>query len=194
MADMLLNVFLFVVTVYIFVFSFRKEGQWRAEYGMTALRFFTMQSNLLCAASALCICFFPENRAAWLLKYAGTAAVTVTMLTVFLFLAPSVGKDWVNVLLKGPSFFLHLLNPLVALVSFCVLEKRGMSFPECLAGLVPVVLYGPLYIYKIRFAPEDKRWKDFYGFNKGGKWPLAFAAMFAATLLLCLGFMGLQNL
>ena len=29
-----------------------------------------------------------------LLKYAGTAAVTVTMLTVFLFLAPVVGKDW----------------------------------------------------------------------------------------------------
>ena len=37
----------------------------------------------------------------WLLKYAGTAAVTVTMLTVFLFLAPSVGEGWVKTLLTG---------------------------------------------------------------------------------------------
>ena len=43
--------------------------------------------------------------------------------------------------------------------------------------MLPVVLYGPLYLYKIVYAPPQERWDDFYGFNKGGKWPIAFAAM-----------------
>ena len=133
----------------------------------------------------------------WLLKYIGTVAVTVTMLTVFFFLAPSiasVGKNWVEILLTGSDIFMHLLTPLAALVSFCVFEKRGMTFPQCLFGLLPVALYGPLYLYKILLAPEGKRWKDFYGFNRNGRWPAAFAAMLGATFLMCLGFMALQNL
>ena len=131
----------------------------------------------------------------WTLKYIGTAAVTVTMLTVFLFLAPSVGKDWYGVLLKGAgNLFMHLVTPLAALVSFCVFEKRGMSFPQSLWGLLPVALYGPVYMYKIIYAPEEKRWDDFYGFNKTGKWPVSFAAMVAGTFLICLGIMALQNI
>ena len=119
--------------------------------------------------------------------------MTVTMLTVFLFLAPSIGKEWL-VLLKGPDFFMHLITPLMALISFCALEKRGMDFGTSMLGLLPVVLYGPWYLYKIRFAPEGKRWEDFYGFNRGGKWPVSFAMMLLGTFLICLGIAGLQNL
>ena len=154
---------------------------------------------MLCAVSALLVAVFRLAGSlpgwVWMLKYTGTAAVTVTMLTVFLFLAPSVGKDWVKVLLKGGNnTFMHLLTPLMALYSFCVLEKQGMSFLQCLAGMLPVLLYGPLYLYKILFALPEKRWDDFYGFNRGGKWPLAFAAMVTGTFLICLGIMALQNL
>ena len=99
---------------------------------------------------------------------------SVTMLTVFLYLAPVIGKDWYDVLLKRPSdLFMHLLTPVMALVSFCVCERRGMTFPQCLLGVLPVVLYGPLYLYKILYAPEEKRWDDFYGFNRNGKWKIA---------------------
>ena len=69
-----------------------------------------------------------------------------------------------------------------------------MSFPQCLWGMFPVVLYGPVYLYKIIYAPEEKRWDDFYGFNKGGKWPVAFTGMVNGTFLICLGIMVLQNL
>ena len=61
-------------------------------------------------------------------------------------------------------------------------------------GMLPVLLYGPWYLYKIRFAPEGKRWDDFYGFNKGGKWPISFAMMAIGTFLMCMGLMALQNL
>ena len=194
MADMILNALIFGITLFIVVFKFfRKDHKWDLQRGRSALRFFTAQSNVLCAVCALGMCFFPQNRGIWLLKYIGTAAVTVTMLTVFLFLAPSIGKEWL-VLLKGTDFFMHLITPLMALFSFCVLEKRGMDFGTALLGMLPVALYGPWYLYKIRFAPEGKRWEDFYGFNKGGKWPVSFAMMFLGTFLICLGIAGLQNL
>lgn len=197
-ADIILNLLIFLVTLALVVLFFRKDGKWVPERGRFAFRFFTCQSNVLCAVTALLTAVFrlagnlPEW--VWLLKYIGTAAVTVTMLTVFLFLAPSVGKEWVKVLLKGGDLFMHLLTPLLALFSFCVFEKQGMTFSQSLTGMLPVVLYGPLYLYKILYAPAEKRWDDFYGFNKGGKWPVSFAAMLAGTFLICLGIMALQNL
>ncbi len=196
--DILLNLMIFVITAILVTGFFRKDGKWAPERGKVAFRFFTCQSNVLCAGSALLMVIAglsgDVQEWIWILKYIGTAAVSVTMLTVFLFLAPSVGKDWVKVLLKGRDFFLHLLTPVVALISFCVFEKRGMSIGQCLWGMLPVVLYGPIYLYKVICAPERKRWEDFYGFNKSGKWPISFAAMMVGTFLLCIGLMGLQNL
>ena len=194
MMDIILNLAIFLITAFIVVFVFfRREHHWDLQRGRSALRFFTAQSNILCAAAALMMCLFPQSQVVWLLKYTGTAAVTVTMLTVFLFLAPSVGEGW-TVLLKGSDFFMHLVTPLLALISFCTFEKRGMNFRTALLGVLPVMIYGPWYLYKIRFAPENKRWDDFYGFNKGGKWPISFAMMLIGTFLICMGIMALQNL
>ena len=197
-ADLILNFMIFLITAVLVAGFFRKDGKWAPDRGKYAFRFYTCQSNVLCAVSALLTAVFslsgPMPRWVWILKYIGTAAVTVTMLTVFLFLAPSVGKDWVKVLLTKSDLFMHLLTPVMALVSFCVLEKRGMTFPVSLWGMLSVLLYGPLYLYKILYAPEEKRWNDFYGFNRQGKWPVAFAAMGTGTFLVCAGIMALQNL
>lgn len=195
MIDFILNAAIFLITLIIVVFIFfRKDHHWNLQRGRFALRFFTAQSNVLCAVSALLMCFFPHNQAVWLLKYAGTAAVTVTMLTVFLFLAPSMGPGGLKKLLSGFDFFMHLLTPVIALISFCIPEKRGMSFGTALLGMLPVVLYGPWYLYKTLYAPAEKRWDDFYGFNKGGKWPISFSMMTIGTFLVCMGLMTLQNL
>ena len=199
MADIILNAFIFLITAVLVLLMFRRDGHWDIRRGKKAFCFYTVQSNCLCAAVSLIMVLAalasPVPQWVWTLKYIGTAAVTVTMLTVFLFLAPSIGKDWFQVLIKGASnAFMHLLTPFMALLSFCLLEKRGMSFSQCLWGMLPVVLYGPMYLYKIIYAPEDKRWEDFYGFNKGGKWPIAFTGMVIGTFLICLGIMALQNL
>ena len=115
-------------------------------------------------------------------------------MNVILFLAPSVGKDWYGVLLKGVNnLFMHLVTPLLAIVSFCLLEKRGMTFAESLWGLLPVIVYGQHNIYRILRAPEGKKWDDFYGFNKQGKWPLAFGMMLAGTFVVCMLFLLAQN-
>ena len=88
-------------------------------------------------------------------------------------------------LLRGRNLYMHLLGPVLAILSFCLWEKRPMSFAMALTGMIPVILYGALYLYKVIYAPEEERWEDFYGFNRGGKWPVAFAMMTAGTLVVC---------
>ena len=149
------------------------------------LRFFTAQSNLLCglAAVAVAVCRLcgAAPQAVLVLKYIGTAAVTVTFLTVILFLGPTMGY---RVLLTGPDLFLHVVCPVLALISYFAWDRPEMSLLTALLGVLPVVLYGILYLYKVLLAPEEKRWKDFYGFNRGGKWPVSFAAMLLGSLII----------
>ena len=68
-----------------------------------------------------------------------------------------------------------------------------MDFGTALLGVLPVLLYGAVYLYQVIYAPEGKRWDDFYGFNKGGKWPVAFTGMVIGTFLICMAIMALQN-
>ena len=189
--DLFLNAGIFLVTLVFTLAFFYRDGAWKLNNGREAFRYFTVLSNVLCAAAALLMCLAPALRWVWLLKYVGTAAVCVTMLTVFLFLGPSMGY---GMLLKGRDLFMHLLTPLAALVSFCVYERRGLTFGAALLGMLPVVLYGALYLYKVLHAPEGRRWEDFYGFNRGGKWKLAFSLMLLGNFLVCMGLMLLQNL
>lgn len=194
MTDTILNGLIALVTLILCVRIFWKDGEWNVPYARLAFRFFTVQSNVLCALAAGLMCLFPHSLRVWLLKYIGTAAVTVTMLTVFLFLAPSIGKGGLRQLLRGGDLFMHLLTPLLALVSFCVFERRGLTLAQTAMGLLPVLVYGVWYLYKIRFAPSDRRWEDFYGFNKGGRWPVSMAAMLLGTTAVCLLLRTAQNL
>ena len=142
------------------------------------LRFFTALSNLLCAAASLAValCRLAGNvpDAVLILKYVGTCAVTVTMLTVLLFLGPTLGY---KPLFTGPDLWLHLICPVLAIFSFLLWDKPDMPFAAVLLGMLPVPLYGLVYLYRVLRAQEERRWPDFYGFNRGGKWPLSYAAM-----------------
>ena len=68
-----------------------------------------------------------------------------------------------------------------------------MGFGFAMLGVLPVVLYGTLYLCKVVFAPEEMRWPDFYGFNAGGRWKISFFAMLIAAVLISFIFMLLQN-
>ena len=187
-----INALIFIITLYLVLRDTRGDGHFDSQKVCFAFRFFTELSNVFCAFTALFMCLLPGANWVWVLKYIGTAAVTVTLLTVFLFLGPSTGN--LKALLTGNGLFMHLITPLLAIVSFSVFEKRGMSFSIALLGMLPVILYGFLYLYKVVFSPEDKRWDDFYGYNKGGKWPIAFALMMIGAFVVCMLLMGLQNL
>ena len=74
------------------------------------------------------------------------------------------------------------------------MKKFIVIFAAALLGMLPIVLYGCWYLYKILYAPAEKRWEDFYGYNKNGKWPVAFAGMMIGGFIVCMLLMGLQNL
>ena len=190
--DRYLNAGIFLVTFLLLLRFSRNGGRWDIPRLRKVFRYFTVQSNVLCAAAALLMCVLPDARWTWLLKYVGTAAVTVTMLTVLFFLGPSMGGY--RELLRGSDLFMHLITPLLALISFCVFERRGMGLALSLTGLLPVALYGLLYFYKVIVTPPGRGWEDFYGFNRGGRWYVSVAAMLAGNFLICLALMAVQNL
>ena len=190
MIDTILNALIFILTLILTVRFFHRDGTWKISNGATAFRYFTVLSNVFCAAAALLMCFAPSSVWVWTLKYIGTSAVTVTMLTVFLFLGPNLGY---KKLLTGTDLYMHLVTPVLAIASFFAFEKREMTFHTALLGMLPVLLYGVVYLYKVIYAPENKRWDDFYGFNRNGKWPVSFAAMLAGSFAVCMLFRYLQN-
>ena len=192
----ILNLIVFLAAVLAYLSCFHGEEGWNKETGLGALRYFTVLSNLFCAFAALALSLAllagGVPRWVWLWKYIGTAAVTVTLLTVLFFLGPALGYKQ---LLSGRDLYLHLIVPLLAIFSFCFLERLyPLSFPLALTGLIPVILYGTLYLYKVVLCPEEKRWEDFYGYNKGGKWPRSFAAMVIGGALVCAALWGLYRL
>ena len=160
------------------------------------LKYFTVLSNILCGASAAVMVIRrlcgPVYDSTILLKLTGTAAVTVTLLTVLFFLGPAVGYKR---LLSGPDLWLHLICPVLAVMSWLLWDKNpsALKSVEChlpfwtvLVGWSPVVIYGCLYLWKVIYAPPEKRWEDSYGFNKGGRWPVSFVAMMAGGFLVSL--------
>ncbi len=192
----ILNLLIFACTAAAFLSCFRRDGRWDLKNGAEALRFFTVLSNLFSGfaalLAALTLRFDGLPYAVWLLKYVATASVTVTLLTVLLFLGPTVGY---KMLFQGRDLYLHLFGPLLAVVSFCFLERfYPLRFPTALWGAGPVLLYGLFYLYKVVLCPEGKRWEDFYGYNKKGKWPISFAAMMLGGVLVCLLLCGLSRI
>ena len=169
--------------------------------GRRSLHYFTVDSNLLCAAACLALCLWDGIALArgggalvprWLdlFKFMGAAAVGVTFFTVLLYLLPVTRFDF-KLMYAGRSLFLHGLCPLAAMVSWAFLEQgRPLGFPWTLLGLVPTVLYGALYLNKVLLRKE---WEDFYRFNAGGKWPISIALMLLLTFAIAVGLWALRR-
>jgi hypothetical protein len=148
-------------------------------------RFFTILSNMLCAFACLLVLVFRivgnVPASVLVLKYVGTSCVTLTFLTVMVFLGPFVYSY--KQLLSGPDLFFHAVNPLLAIVSYLAWDRAQGSFSHVLLGTLPVFLYACLYLKKVVLDPEEKRWEDFYGLNKG-HWLFSFIIMVAAGFLI----------
>ncbi len=150
------------------------------------LRYFTALSNLLCAAASLAVVIAricgSVPQAVLILKYVGTAAVAVTFVTVMVFLGPFV-HDY-KILLSGADLWLHLICPVLAIVSLVLWDKPAAPFGVVLLGVLPVLLYGAFYLYHVILAPSEKRWEDFYGFNRSGKWYVSLVCMLSGSFVI----------
>lgn len=182
----LLNFILVAISVIGFFFV-TGEGNMQVA-GVKCFMYFTIDSNILAALASLCMVAFSLKNIKkdnvkipkWLslFKFTGTTAVTVTLLTVILFLGPTQGYA---IMFLGSSLFLHLINPLLCIISYVFMEKsEKLPTKFSLLGVLPTVVYGAVYITMVVFA---ERWPDFYGFNMGGFWYISLVAMLIATYL-----------
>ena len=147
-----------------------------------SFRYFTTLSNLFCALTALLLLLYELFGAmpAWAvtLKYMGTVAVMVTFFTVFLFLFPA-SRSIEGLFGNGSEIIMHVVTPLLALLSFLCFENRGLSAWVIPLGILPVLLYGWMYLQRVVL---QKDWPDFYGFDRDGKWKLSFSLMTVGTV------------
>ena len=146
------QILIVALTAYSVGYMFFISGSGNMRVNRTVIfRYFTVDSNILCAVS--CVFSLVQSlrgqgtgsKAAMLFRYAGTAAVTVTMMTVLLFLGPVYGYAS---MFSGWNLWLHLLGPILAIVSFVWLERDG-TFPEknhLLLSMLPVIVYGVVYL------------------------------------------------
>ena len=188
--SLILNFLIIIANIYCLEWGL-KHAKPRWSFFM----YFTTLSNLLCAAAsaAVFIAWHYGEPPMWTLvfKYVGTCAVTVTMLTVLLFLGP-FSQDW-KAVMGWPELVMHAVCPALAIVSFLFFEKRAMPAWVIALGVLPVLLYAGLYLYKVVYAPEERRWKDFYGFNTGGKWPISCVVMLTAAGLIAFALWAINN-
>ena len=190
-AAIICNLFIILNMAFFTVFFFKKDGEWALKNIKRSLKYFTFLSNEFIAIACLLTIIFPQSFTVGIIKYVAMVSVSVTMITVIVFLGPTIGY---KVVLTGYELWMHLINPLVAIGIYFGLEKHSLPFPFALLGAAPVVLYGAFYLYKVILVKEEKRWEDFYGFNKGGKWYLSIFIMITSTLLLCVGYYWLKVL
>ena len=194
-AALLLNALNFVLVLVSILWFFSEEGSLGGGNMRTGsagcFRFFTNDSNILCALiSAGMIPFEIRSivtgnssvpRGMTLLKFVGTCAVTLTMTVVIFFLGPTQGYAK---MFSGVCLELHLICPLLAIISFCFFERENLlTRRDTLYALLPTFIYGSIYLILVVFV---KKWPDFYGFNIAGLWPASYAVLLLVTFLLAL--------
>ncbi|MBO7135235.1 MAG: hypothetical protein J6V73_01265 [Spirochaetaceae bacterium] len=126
-----------------------------------------------------------------LLKLAATTGVTLTMLVTAFFLAP-FQYDFFSLFMDS-NLFLHLVIPLVCIVTFVFFEPADISTAQTFAGTVPMLIYAIFYSTNIILHLQNGQTShdyDWYGFLDGGVntiWfvgPLLLAVTWAMALLI----------
>ena len=150
---------------------------------LASLKYYTVDSNILMGIAALLmlICDLRVLRGkvqgipvfAKVIKLMGTVGVTLTMLVTIFFLAPTAQYNWLS-LFTDSNFFMHLLNPVLALVVFLGFERtKDISFKHTFTGMTTMPIYGVFYITNAVIHSENgmvPAVHDWYGFLVAGVW------------------------
>lgn len=188
------NVVLTVLVLYswLTMASGNDTGTMLTDVRLRSLRYFTLDSNLLAAASAMIAVYYEAFRKGrmpvWAssLKLAGTVSVGVTLLTVAVYLGPRFGF---RAMLAGVNLHLHLTVPVLAIVTFCFLEGSGtLPFRHTFLAVIPVLLYAAFYLGNILIngVGSGPGTNDWYGLMfMGLSWaPLIVAIFLSGAWLL----------
>lgn len=181
----ILNLLIFVLTVFATVsmiigFEFMGDVKVLSARNFWAFRYFTVDSNVFAALVALAYMVFQllqktgrikaMPRFMGFLKLAAVTGVSLTMLVTVFFLAPRTTTTYFDYFMNS-NLFMHLVTPLLCIISFVFFEPAKISFAQSLSGTIPMLLYGLYYIPNILLHLENGKTSyqyDWYGFLSGG--------------------------
>ena len=146
-----------------------------------ALKFFTVDSNLLVGVAALLMAVSQYRVlkgqkvkvASWLytFKLVATVGVAITMLVTVFYLGFVVSSGYLS-MFQGSNFFFHLIVPLLSIIVFMFFEKTDFIAFKCnFFSFIPLVLYGIYYAISVLTHMENgvvQKGYDWYQFFKIG--------------------------
>lgn len=157
--------------------------------GITMLKYFTVDSNILMGICAMAAAMNEwkvltgkkQHLDSWVytMKLVGTVGVTLTMLITIFFLTPTTAAvyGWFGSF-KNSNFFLHLLNPILSIYVFVFFEKsQTISFKHTFTGIVPMLVYSVYYVAESLIHSSNNvvgEGYDWYGFFVYGTKSAAF--------------------
>lgn len=188
--DIMINILIVLTTFWAVLMYFIGPPDILGSHDIQCFKYFTTDSNILAAAGSLVYLIYCMNNKGkseakipkWIiiLKFTGTVAASITLLTVVFFLAPVAGfrgKGLQTVLLffKGNVLVLHLTTPVLSILSTLFFEKHEqLSRKEAAFGMLPTVIYSFVYLFMVVII---KQWNDWYGFTFGGRYALVPVVM-----------------
>ena len=155
----ILNLSLFVLEVFAigWMMSGLSGGVLSARR-LATLKYFTVDSNILLGIAAL-IAAINQRKVlrgeksgvslpTLILKLSGTFGGTLTMLVTIFFLGPTLGRTYgFFSLFEKSNFFLHLVNPVLGIVTFLCFERSSrIAFRHTFTAIIPLVLYAVYYV------------------------------------------------
>ncbi len=176
----ILNICLFALEVFAIAWMMSGLSAGVLSAGrLSTLKYFTVDSNILMGISALIAAVDrgkvlrgkqdEVSAGIYVVKLVGTVGVTLTMLVTIFFLEPTMGPVYgFFSLFEKSNFFLHLVNPVLAIIVFLRFEKSmKIAFRHTFTAVIPVVLYGIYYVSETVRHMEDgviAKGYDWYGF------------------------------
>ena len=97
--------------------------------GCIDLTYYTIDSNIFLLVSSILYLFSRKNpsKIVQFFRYSSTLSVMITFLVVIFVLYPMLDFNFQYLFLAGPNPYMHVLCPLIALVSFLFFEKNEIE-------------------------------------------------------------------
>ena len=176
--SVILNTFILGMMIGAFIFMLVKRGSSFDDTGggLSAFRFFTVQSNIYMGIVSLIylinyfVIYDKESRSISMvvkvLKLTGTASVAITLLTVVFYLFP-ITLSWE--MFTNTNLFMHFLIPVVSIVTYIWFDDVSLKKKFSWFTIIPVGGYGLFYFINVAVHNGYGTMKyDWYGFGQWG--------------------------
>ena len=154
-------------------------------------KFFTVDSNVFMGIVSLAFIIEETkllkgkikdiSKTMYIFKLMSTTAVTITFLTVFLYLGP-ISDGGIISMLQNSNLFFHFIIPVLSIITFILFEKTDkLELKNSLYGIIPTLLYASYYVTNILIHMENGKVSpiyDWYWFVQNGVWAAFIVAPF----------------